>query len=120
MNLFIERVSLKNALLAIGAAVFLSSCVNTQSDKTYENAVDIPVNQEMVAELTAPPFVPSPVGNRLAKKLIVDMEILELEAEIAPGVSYLYWTFDGTVPGSFIRTRVGDEIEFHLKNQVGS
>jgi len=78
--------------------------------------VDIPVNREMQAELTAPPHVPTPIGKRMAKKLIVDMEILELEGEISDGVSYMYWTFDGTVPGSFIRTRIGDEVEFHLKN----
>ena len=70
----------------------------------------------MQAELTAPPHVPTPIGKRMAKKLIVDMEILELEGEISDGVSYMYWTFDGTVPGSFIRTRIGDEVEFHLKN----
>ena len=44
------------------------------------------------------------------------MEILEKEGEMADGVSYVYWTFGGSVPGSFIRTRVGDEVEFHLKN----
>ncbi len=116
MKLTTKNFTLKNALLALGATAVLSSCVNTQSDKTYENAVDIPVNQEMIAETTPPPFVPTPVGNRLAKKLIVDMEIQELEMEMTNGTSYLYWTFDGTVPGSFIRTRVGDEVEFHLKN----
>jgi hypothetical protein len=31
----------------------------------------------LIAELTAPPFVPKPVGNRPAKKLIVNMEIIE-------------------------------------------
>ncbi len=116
MSIFIQKKSLKKVVLAIGVMTFFASCVNTQSDKTYENAVDIPVNQEMIADLTAPPFVPNPVGNRLAKKLIVDMEIQELEGEMTNGVTYMYWTFDGTVPGSFIRTRVGDEIEFHLKN----
>ncbi len=32
------------------------------------------------------------------------------------GVSYIYWTFGGSVPGKFIRTRVGDEVEVTLKN----
>jgi nitrite reductase (NO-forming) len=35
---------------------------------------------------------------------------------ISEGVSYTYWTFGGTVPGSFIRVRQGDTVEFHLKN----
>lgn len=104
------------AALALGTSFLLSSCVNTQSDKQYANTEDIPVNQEMIAELTSPPFVPTPVGKRMAKKLIVDLEIQEREGEMVSGVKYIYWTFGGTVPGSFIRTRVGDEIEFHLKN----
>ena len=103
-------------LFLAGTLFALTSCINDQSPKTYEDAVDIPVNREMQAVLTAPPNVPTPIGKRMAKKLIVDMEILELEGEISDGVSYVYWTFDGTVPGSFIRTRIGDEIEFHLKN----
>ena len=63
--------------------------------------------QEM-AELTSPPYVPKPVGTRPAKKLKVDLEIIEQEGEIMDGTKYLFWTFGGTVPGSFIRTRVGD------------
>ena len=114
MNLNSNKIYL--AAVVLSTSLLLSSCVNTQSDKEYEDPVDIPVHKEMQAELTAPPHVPMPIGNRLAKKLIVDMEILELEAEMVSGVSYMYWTFDGTVPGSFIRTRVGDEVEFHLKN----
>jgi len=88
-----------------------------KKEKTvYENAADIPVHREMVAELTSPPNVPTPVGKRKAKKVKVDMEILELEGELSNGVRYMYWTFGGTVPGDFIRTRVGDEVEFTLKN----
>ncbi|MBT4068737.1 MAG: nitrite reductase, copper-containing, partial [Candidatus Marinimicrobia bacterium] len=76
----------------------------------------IKVNGEMIAELTPPPFVPAPVGDRPAKKLLVEMEILEAESEMTGGVTYVYWTFGGSVPGSFIRTRVGDEVEFTLQN----
>src|SRR5690606_27152866 len=97
------------------ATVFLFSCFNEKKEK-YTSAEDIPVSLEMVAELTAPPHVPKPVGKRKAKKLIVKMEILEAEGEISNGVRYVYWTFGGSVPGSFIRARVGDEIEFHLQN----
>lgn len=76
--------------------------------------------EKIDAELTAPPFVPKPVGNRNAARLRVDVEIIEAEGEMADGVKYMYWTFNGSVPGSFIRTRVGDEVEFHLKNHPDS
>ncbi len=116
MNSTVKKNFTQKLFLCLAGAALLTSCVNKQADKTYDDAVDIPVNQQMLAELTSPPNVPTPVGKRKAKKLIVDMEILELEGEMTSGVSYVYWTFGGTVPGSFIRARVGDEIEFHLKN----
>ncbi len=100
----------------LGIFIMFSSCVSNTEDKTYDDAADIPVSREMIAELTPPPYVPTPVGKRKAKKLIVNMEILEQEGEMTDGVKYVYWTFGGSVPGSFIRTRVGDEVEFHLKN----
>lgn len=84
-----------------------------------EEAVDLEhsnVEMEMVADLTSPPFVPKPTAKRKAKRLIVDMEIVEKEMELADGVKYIFWTFGGTVPGSFIRTKVGDEVLFTLKN----
>jgi nitrite reductase (NO-forming) len=39
---------------------------------------------------------------------------------LADGVEYTFWTFGGSVPGSFIRVREGDEIEFHLNNHPDS
>ncbi|HUH45785.1 MAG TPA: hypothetical protein VLZ54_01425, partial [Arenibacter sp.] len=106
---------LRTMLLTVSAA-FLFSCSEKEKQEFAINTAEIPVHQEMIAELTSPPFVPTPVGKRKAKKLKVDMEILELEGEMTSGVRYMYWTFGGTVPGSFIRARVGDEIEFKLKN----
>jgi nitrite reductase (NO-forming) len=104
-----------NYLIVFFVLTILYSC---SDNKTNENtsAEYIPVSMEMTAELTSPPNVPTPVGKRKAKKLIVEMEILEKEGEMTDGVRYVYWTFGGTVPGSFIRTRVGDEVEFHLQN----
>jgi nitrite reductase (NO-forming) len=96
----------------------LSSCDKAVAAK--ENPELMKVYGESEAELTAPPMVPRPVGKRAATKLVVNMEVVEKEMEMSDGVSYVYWTFDGTVPGSFIRTRVGDEVEFHLKNHPDS
>nr|WP_314751754.1 copper-containing nitrite reductase [uncultured Capnocytophaga sp.] len=89
----------------------------TEQKTTSIPATDIVAEGEQeMAELTSPPYVPKPVGTRTAKKLKVDLEIIEQEGEIMDGTKYLFWTFGGTVPGSFIRTRVGDEVEFTLKN----
>src|SRR5690606_33487141 len=102
MNLNPKMNVIAKSAFGLMAIAFFSGCVNDQSDKKYKDTVEIPVNQEMIAELTDPPFVPTPVGKRMAKKLIVDLEIQEREGEMTSGVKYIYWTFGGTVPGSFI------------------
>src|SRR5690606_13792446 len=116
MRVKTTRAKVLGFLFLAASAAFLFSCSEKEKKEFKTNTAEIPVHQEMIAELTAPPFVPTPVGKRKAKRLKVDMEILELEGELTNGVRYIYWTFDGTVPGSFIRTRVGDEVEFTLKN----
>ncbi len=105
-------------LLCIGGTVlFAVGCNNTaETKKAHVDATTIKVAGESIAELTSPPFVPKPVGDREATKLVVNMEIIEKVDTMTDGVTYVYWTFGGSVPGSFIRTRLGDEIEFHLKN----
>ena len=107
-------------LMTIAAfASLLGACGGCEPEKktTSVPAIDIVAEGEQeMAELTSPPYVPKPVGTRPAKKLKVDLEIIEKEGEIMDGTKYLFWTFGGTVPGSFIRTRVGDEVEFTLKN----
>ncbi|WP_439649425.1 copper-containing nitrite reductase [Flavobacterium taihuense] len=100
--------------------LFASACFFSCDKKEEKHDVDyyekIKVEGQKEAELTAPPMVPKPVGDRPAMRLVVNMEIKEQEGEMVDGTKYIYWTFGGSVPGSFIRTRVGDEIEFHLKN----
>ena len=78
---------MKNNLLLLGASLLLSAC-NEQT--TYTSTTDIPVEGEMVAQLTSPPFVPAPVGNRKATKLSVTLEIIEKEGELADGTKYLF------------------------------
>ena len=104
-----------NLLINLFIALFFFFSCSKKENET-QNYQDIKVEGQKEAELTAPPFVPKPVGDRAATKLIVNMEIKEEEGEMVDGVKYTYWTFGGSVPGSFIRTRVGDEVEFHLKN----
>ncbi|MBK9038664.1 MAG: nitrite reductase, copper-containing [Bdellovibrionales bacterium] len=73
-----------------------------------------------IATLTAPPFVPPPITRKTSAKLIVNLEVVEKKMKIADGVDYTFWTYGGTVPGSFIRVREGDSVEFHLKNHPSS
>ena len=96
--------------------LLLTSCTSNEKKPQIIDPATIAISGTMEAVMTPPPFVPVSVGNRPAKKLIVNMEILEQEGTMTDGVKYIYWTFGGSVPGSFIRTRVGDEVEFTLSN----
>lgn len=73
-----------------------------------------------VAVLTAPPHVPPPISRSNSIKLVVHLEVIEKKMKISDGVDYTFWTYGGTVPGSFIRIREGDDVEFHLKNHPSS
>jgi nitrite reductase (NO-forming) len=79
-----------------------------------------PQGDPIQAVLTSPPQVPPATGRSTPAKVIVELEVQEIEREIAEGVKYTFWTFGGTVPGSFIRVRQGDTVEFHLKNHPDS
>jgi hypothetical protein len=52
--------------------------------------------------------VPPATGRSHPARVIVELEIREVEKEISEGVRYTFWTFGGTVPGSFIRIRQGE------------
>ncbi|MCF7922003.1 MAG: nitrite reductase, copper-containing [Candidatus Marinimicrobia bacterium] len=98
-------------IMSVALLLVMIACSQEQQD-----AATIRVSGEMQAELVAPPMVPEPVGSRPATRLKVELEIIEKEAEMANGVRYVYWTFGGSVPGKFIRIRIGDEVKVTLKN----
>jgi nitrite reductase (NO-forming) len=102
----------------------LSACVPTTSNEPSSPAAKIefgpPQGEPINAVLTSPPLVPPATNRKVPAKVIVELEVREQEMEIAEGVKYTFWTFGGTVPGSFIRVRQGDTVEFHLKNHPSS
>ncbi|RQH03859.1 nitrite reductase, copper-containing [Paraburkholderia dinghuensis] len=79
-----------------------------------------PQGDPIHAVLTSPPNVPPPITRDYPARVIVDLEVKEVKQEIADGATYDFWTFGGTVPGSFIRVRQGDTVELHLKNPSNS
>jgi nitrite reductase (NO-forming) len=64
--------------------------------------------------------VPPPIGKRPPQTVRVDLVTVELEARLAEGTTFGYWTFNGKVPGPMLRVRVGDTVEVHLKNADNS
>ena len=46
----------------------------------------------------------------------VEMHAIEKEIEVAPGVTQMMWTFDGKVPGTILRGKIGDLFNVTLVN----
>ncbi len=99
------------SVLAIAATVGVASVVgvapSAQADAVHNIVRD-------------PDDLPPPIAVRPPQRVRVDLEAVELQGRLDDGASYTYWTFNGKVPGPFIRVRVGDTVEIHLTNAEGS
>jgi nitrite reductase (NO-forming) len=67
-----------------------------------------------------PAELPPPIPVRAPTTVRVDLETVELVGQLDENMTYTYWTFNGKVPGPFLRARVGDTVEMHLKNAADS
>jgi len=67
-----------------------------------------------------PTDLPPPIAKRDPQTVRVDLLSVEVEGRLAEGTTFGYWTFNGKVPGPFIRVRVGDTVDIHLKNSPDS
>ncbi len=79
-----------------------------------------PAATDLVDIVRDPTDLPAPIGERAPANIRVDLETTEVNGQLADGTTYNYWTFNGKVPGPFIRIRVGDTVEVHLKNNLNS
>ncbi len=105
------------SILLSAAAVFAAEGTVLAPKGGAPLAADLPVE---TAVLTEAPQVPPAITRRHAAKVIVNLEVREVVKRLADGVEYTFWTFGGNVPGSFIRVREGDFVEFRLNNHPTS
>ena len=119
MNMKMKRIRIAATLYAVliaGVALAAEAPVKATKPKP----VDTTVQGEEKAVLTQAPFVPPPIKRTHATKVVVNLEVIEATKRLSDGVEYVFWTFGGDVPGSFIRVREGDLVEFHLLNHPTS
>ena len=86
------------------------------------NVTPRPAPQALVeADISREPTdLPPPIGKRDPQTVRIDLVSVEVEGRLAESTTFGYWTFNGKVPGPFIRVRVGDTIDIHLKNSPDS
>lgn len=105
----------------VGSGVSTAANETTNSYVTSGTTENIsvsagPADAAAVDIVREPTDIPASVGNRGPETLRVDLETIELSGLLADGTTFKYWTFNGKVPGPFLRVRVGDTVEVHLKN----
>jgi nitrite reductase (NO-forming) len=106
------RLSNYTSLTLLCLILVAGSAFSATRDQNTRDAI----RGQETAVLTYAPDVPPPVRRNHATKLVVHLEVREMEGRLADGVMYTFWTFGGKVPGKFIRVREGDLVEFHLDN----
>jgi nitrite reductase (NO-forming) len=128
-----RRTVLKAA--GAGGALSLAGCIGPLSSgdgepetENKEQPTDTPVESqnEPAKELDTdriaadPTELPDPVDWDEPRHHEIEMTTTEETAEIEPGVTFNYMTFDGRVPGPMVRVRRGDTVEFTLNNPEGN
>lgn len=135
MALFNRRVLINAALVtAISASLAVglqsaSGIATTPGHDMSNMREEIPSSHALEQTLSAikpadivrdPADIPAPIGTRGPRHVTVDLDTVELIGQLADGTTYKYWTFNGKVPGPFVRVRVGDTVEVHLHNDAHS
>jgi nitrite reductase (NO-forming) len=74
----------------------------------------------LTSVVRAPNDLPPALNQTEPRFVQVVLETVEVDARLADGSSFRFWTFNGKVPGPFVRVRVGDTVEVVLKNAADS
>jgi nitrite reductase (NO-forming) len=115
---------LRVTVLLISLIVVLSACQTSAPPATDEHigtagqtGEDAPPGADIVHD---PADLPGPLAAGSAATVKFTLTATEVVGQLADGTTYTYMTFDGKIPGPFLRARVGDTVEITLKNNTSS
>lgn len=98
-------------------AAHMSHGTTSLSGRLYQVNPGMPEHNDIAHD---PADIPPPITRREPLTVRVDLETMELEAHLDANSTFRFWTFNGRVPGPFIRVRVGDTVECYFKNAEDS
>ncbi|OIQ82594.1 copper-containing nitrite reductase precursor [mine drainage metagenome] len=119
-----RRDFLKLAGVAAGAASLAG--VAREADAADAAAASAPAAAASAARTATarvaadPTAIPAPIKRRKPAVVDVVLEAREVIAEIEPGVTFRFMTYNGQVPGPMIRVRQGDTVNLTLRNPADS
>jgi len=67
-----------------------------------------------------PTNLPPPLQRNNSELVEIHLETVEVIDEVADGAPYFFWTYNGKIPGPFLRVREGDTVELTLTNSITS
>jgi len=67
-----------------------------------------------------PTDIPDPIERDTPTTVTKELTTKEQVAEVEPGVTYTYMSFDGRIPGPMLRVRRGDTVELTVTNDEGN
>lgn len=110
--------------LGLGGAASIAGCASTAptADNTQATTAaateqtEAPQSTDVDRIAADPNELPGPVDWSDPRHHEVEMTATERVAEIEPGVTFTYMTFDDRVPGPMVRVRRGDTVTMTLEN----
>ena len=111
--------------LGVGGAASLAGCATGYNGSTETEPPETPTEPAMnqpesvdVDRIAADPTdIPDPIDRSSPTTVDVELETRELVAEVEPGVTYTYMTFDSQIPGPMIRVRQGDTVNLTVTSR---
>jgi nitrite reductase (NO-forming) len=88
-----SRVSI--SLYTVLALLCMAGALHAASETPAGATAEAVPTETVHAVLTSPPNVPPPTLRNHPVKVIVELEVRELDKEISEGVHYTFWTFGG-------------------------
>jgi nitrite reductase (NO-forming) len=119
------RIS-KYIVLVLFVGVAATACQGTSTSSTPNTMDHGAMAQQVAQDAPDAPLAQvkhelydastQPVSEDKIKQINLDLE--DKNIEIAPGVPYQAWSFNGSVPGPLLRVRQGDEVHVTLTNKT--
>jgi nitrite reductase (NO-forming) len=104
---------MKSYLLGAVAAAAIAASPALAQENASRSAAPPAKGADIVR---APADLPPPLARRGPQTVKVHLDTIEVTGRLDDGATYRYWTYNGQVPGPFVRVRVGDTVEVTMKN----
>jgi len=128
MEMTMQCQNRRSPLLATAAAVVLGSgllaapalAAGSGTETHGTHGIERGTVEAPLSVVREPTDLPPPLEAASPRKLVVELETVEVNGRLNDGTAYHYWTFNEKVPGPFVRIRTGDTVDVRLKNAKDS